>query len=37
MRIKKIRVGNDQENGQSEKNPTPKIELGITKLTIRYT
>ena len=31
---KKVQVGNDQEN--QKKNPTPKTEVGITKLTIRY-
>ena len=32
----KVQVGNDQEKAQSEKNPTPKTEVGKTKLTIRY-
>ena len=34
--VKKIQVGNYQENAQSERNSTPKSEVGKTKLTIRY-
>ena len=33
----KVQVGKDQEKAQSEKKiPTPKTEVGKTKLTIRY-
>ena len=33
---KKVQVDNDLEMAQSEKRPTPKTEVGKTKLTIRY-
>ena len=34
---KKVPVGKDQEKVQSEKKiPTPKTEMGKTKLTIKY-
>ena len=34
---KKVQVGKDQEKAQSEKKiPTPKTEVGKTKLTARY-
>ena len=32
---KKVKVGNDQETGESEI-PTPKTEMGENKLTFRY-
>ena len=31
-----VQVGNDQEKVQSKQIPTPKIDVGKTKLTIRY-
>ena len=33
---KKVQVGNDQENAQSERNSHSKTEVGKSKLTIRY-
>ena len=33
--VKKVQVGKDQEKAQSEKIPTPKTEVGKTKLTIK--
>ena len=32
----KVQVDNDQEKANQEEIPTPKTELGKTKLTIRY-
>ena len=33
---KNVQVGNAREKTQSERIPTPKTEVGKTKLTIRY-
>ena len=34
--FKKVQVGKDQERHNQKKIPTPKTEVGKTKLTIRY-
>ena len=36
LKLKQVQVRNDQENAQSEINSHSKIEVGKTKLTIRY-